>query len=71
MEFLRRNQRVLFDDILLKERDLLQALMDNIPDIIYFKDTKSRFTRINKAQAKFLGVKNPSEAIGKTDFDYF
>jgi PAS domain S-box-containing protein len=64
-------ERMLFDDLLLKERDLLQALMDNIPDIIYFKDTESRFTRINKAQAKMLGVNTPAEAIGKTDFDYF
>jgi len=64
-------ERMLFDDLLLKERDLLQALMDNIPDIIYFKDTESRFTRINKAQAKMLGANTPAEAIGKTDFDYF
>ncbi len=53
------------------ERDLLQAMMDNIPFQIYFKDTKSRFIRINKMQAKVIGVKNPDEAIGKTDFDYF
>jgi PAS domain S-box-containing protein len=50
--------------------DLLQSLMDNIPDTIYFKDTASRFTRINRAQARVLGVRDPAEAIGKSDFDY-
>jgi two-component system, sensor histidine kinase and response regulator len=54
-----------------KERDLLQALMDNIPDSIYFKDIKSRFIRINKAKALEVGIQNPHDAIGKSDFDYF
>jgi len=52
------------------ERDVLQVLMDNIPDTIYFKDTASRFTRINQAQARLLGVRTPQEAIGKTDLDF-
>jgi PAS domain S-box-containing protein len=53
-----------------RERDLLHALMDNIPDLIYFKDTHSRFVRINAAQAKALGLQRPEESLGKTDLDF-
>ena len=56
---------------LLIEKNYLQMLMDNIPDTIYFKDTESRFTRINKAKAKSLGLSDVKDAIGKTDNDYF
>jgi two-component system, sensor histidine kinase and response regulator len=54
-----------------KERDLLQALMENIPDTIYFKDVKSRFIRINKAKALEIGIENPYDAISKSDFDFY
>ena len=54
-----------------KERDLLQALMENIPDTIYFKDVKSRFIRINKAKAQEVGLSNPHDSIGKTDQDFY
>lgn len=53
------------------EKSYLQMLMDNIPDTIYFKDTESRFTRINHAKAKSLGLSDANEAIGKTDNDFF
>jgi PAS domain S-box-containing protein len=59
------------EDALAYERDMLHTLMDNLPDTIYFKDTKSRFTMINKAQAKTLGIADPVDAAGKTDFDFF
>jgi PAS domain S-box-containing protein len=57
-------------DALKRESSLMQALMDNIPDAIYFKDTESRFTRVNR-HAPYRGNKSPEEVIGKTDFDFF
>ncbi|MBE7531105.1 MAG: PAS domain S-box protein [Chloroflexi bacterium] len=62
--------RLVVDARLAQERDLLQALMDNSPDHIYFKDTASRFVRINRSQATHLGILETEAAIGKTDFDF-
>ncbi|MCD6659168.1 MAG: PAS domain S-box protein [Lentimicrobium sp.] len=56
---------------LLYEREMLQNLMDSMPDSIYFKDKESKFTRINKVQAEILGLEKPEDAVGLTDLDFF
>jgi two-component system cell cycle sensor histidine kinase/response regulator CckA len=53
------------------ERGLLRALMENIPDLIYFQDRQSRFTRVNNAHARYLGARDADECIGKSNADYF
>ncbi len=50
--------------------ELLTSLLDNIPDLIYFKDRKSRFVELSKSKAKQVGLPK-EEVIDKTDFDYF
>lgn len=64
-------ERKRMEDEIAHERYLLRTLMDNIPDLIYFKDRDSRFTLINRAQAATLGVADPADALGKCDHDFF
>ncbi len=55
---------------LARERDLLHALMDNIPDLIYFKDAEHRYTRVNPAHARALGLDDADDMLGRTDSDF-
>ena len=50
---------------------LLRTLIDNLPVNVYIKDTESRKVLINKAECEYLGVKDPKEIIGKTDFELY
>jgi PAS domain S-box-containing protein len=56
---------------LTQANSLLQVMLDNMPDQIYFKDAQSRFIRNSRSQAKALGLSDPAEAVGKSDFDFF
>ncbi len=54
---------------LLEREYFLQRVMDNIPQHIFWKDRDSVFRGCNRAAAQAVGLGDPMEIVGKTDFD--
>ena len=52
-------------------QDLFSFLLENTPDQVYFKDLEGRFIRASRAVAEYMDVSNPSDLIGKSDFDFW
>ncbi len=50
---------------------VLRTLIDALPDLIYVKDTESRFVLANAAVAHNLGLESSDELVGKTDSDFY
>ncbi len=63
------SERKRAEEALAWERNLLRAVIDNVPDFIYTKDSASRFMLLNRAAAVSLGLP-PEDVVGKTDFDF-
>jgi PAS domain S-box-containing protein len=62
----------LTEEKLRHERQILSALINNIPDAFYAKDTECRKTVTNKVDLENMGgLKDEKDVIGKTDFDFF
>jgi PAS domain S-box-containing protein len=57
--------------LLENERFLVDSLMNFTPESIFFKDLNSKFIRVNDASAKSMGCNDPSQVIGKSDFDFY
>ncbi len=56
---------------LARSEQLLRTIIDNSPDLIYIKDTDSRFLVASQAVARLAGAPSADELIGKNDFDLF
>ena len=54
-----------------KERNLLFTLINNLPDVIYAKDTQGRKIISNTADWQASGGKRMEDVLGKTDFDTY
>jgi diguanylate cyclase (GGDEF)-like protein/PAS domain S-box-containing protein len=50
---------------------LLHTLAQNVPHRIYAKDAEGRFTFANQAVASGMGVADPAQLLGKSDFDFY
>ena len=55
----------------ISESMILEIIMTNSQDTIYFKDRNSRFIANSKAHASQFGIENPKDMIGLSDFDLF
>jgi len=62
------SNREVFEKINL-DQYILNSLLENIPDSVYFKDTKSRFVRVSRAMLERFNVTSIDNIIGKTDID--
>jgi PAS domain S-box-containing protein len=52
-----------------ESRQMLQLVLDNIPQWVFWKDRESRYLGCNKACVGNLGVLTPEAIVGKTDYD--
>jgi PAS domain S-box-containing protein len=59
------------EEQLATERNLLRAVIDNLPDLIFLKDVEGHYLLDNAAHLKWLGASEASEVRGRTLFDFF
>lgn len=53
-----------------EKETLVRALINSIPDLVFYKDPDSNYLGCNKAFEKFV-AKSEADIIGKSDFDLF
>lgn len=58
-----------FESELKSSKASLQALLDNLPYAVWFKDCEGRYVQVNKHYAEFTSLKEFRNIIGKTDYD--
>jgi PAS domain S-box-containing protein len=51
--------------------NLLRVLVDNLPDLVYIKDTQGHYVMDNAAHRNFLGLRTVEQIVGKTVFDFY
>jgi len=58
------------EEQLATERNLLRAVIDNLPDLVFLKDIEGRYLLDNAAHQRWLGASDASEVRGRTLFDF-
>ncbi|MDD5142215.1 MAG: PAS domain S-box protein [Methanoregula sp.] len=63
-------QRKRTEEALFNSQQMLQTVLDTIPQRVFWKDKNSVFLGCNRQNARDAGFSNPADIVGKTDFDY-
>ncbi|NMG08080.1 PAS domain S-box protein [Brasilonema sp. UFV-L1] len=61
--------RLYVEEQLRQSQEMLQFIMDNIPQSIFWKDTASAYLGCNRIFAEMVGLESPEDIVGKTDYD--
>ncbi|KYC39171.1 hypothetical protein WA1_30935 [Scytonema hofmannii PCC 7110] len=61
--------RQLVEEQLRQSQEMLQLIMDNIPQSVFWKDTTSVYLGCNRNFAQIIGLDSPEDILGKTDYD--
>lgn len=62
-------ERMQAEGALAKQTELLNNILANVPQNVFWKDKNSVYMGCNNAFAKVAGLKNPEGVIGKNDYD--
>lgn len=57
------------EQALQESRETLSRILDAIPQSVFWKDRESRYLGCNRAFARQVGLEEPAQIVGKTDFD--
>ncbi|MBI5297406.1 MAG: PAS domain S-box protein [Chloroflexi bacterium] len=67
--FLDITERKYTEQALRENQQLLQLVMDNIPQSVFWKDKNLTYLGVNQAFAEDAGFTSPQEIVGRNDFD--
>ncbi|WP_190439756.1 PAS domain S-box protein [Trichocoleus sp. FACHB-90] len=62
-------ERSRIEEQLVRSQHMLQLVMDNIPQFIFWKDRNSVYVGCNRSFARMAGIDNPEDIVGLTDYD--
>ena len=54
----------------LKNNEVLNSVLNNIPQSVFWKDKNGIYLGCNKSFANLTGFQNPNDVIGKTNYDF-
>ncbi|MFA4861398.1 PAS domain S-box protein [Methanoregula sp.] len=63
-------KRKLAEDAAFESRQMLQTVLDTIPQRVFWKDRNMVFLGCNKSLANDVGYPDPADLVGKTDYDH-
>lgn len=62
-------ERKAAEEALQRSEQMLKIVLDHFPGVVYWKDRNSVYLGANRGSASIVGFADPSEYVGKTDYD--